>query len=112
MKLIVIIIPEKRETNNNIWELTQQVLNPVKPVYDSHLPRKKLIGILENLEIKYLDCYPYFVSRNDIYIPNDGHFTARAHRLVADELYRIISSDTEGILKSRKSYQWELQWGK
>lgn len=57
-------------------------------------PRGKLLRILQNLQISYLDLYDTFVQTEDFseyYLKGDTvHFTTSGHRIIAEELKRFL----------------------
>ena len=58
-------------------------------------PREKLIDILENLNIAYLDLYDTFRQKEDFsnyYLKGDTvHFTPAGHKIIAEEFKKFLS---------------------
>lgn len=68
----------------------QQILD-----YDKYkLPREKLLGILDDIQVQYVDLYDTFRSKKTIskyYLPGDTvHFTPEGHKLIAQVLSEHI----------------------
>ncbi len=57
-------------------------------------PKDKLLNILEDLNIAYLDLYDTFRHKEDFsqyYLPGDTvHFTAEGHKIIAEELKKFL----------------------
>ena len=57
------------------------------------LPQRTVKEICEELNIPYLDLYEDLHANNnkELYIPNEGHFHERGHRVVAESLANYIN---------------------
>jgi len=79
IKLSVIIFPE---------------MNQLIDYHKYGAPREKLIEILENLNIAYLDLYDTFRQKEDFsnyYLKGDTiHFTPDGHKIIAEELKNFL----------------------
>jgi len=63
---------------------------------DKLLPQRSIKEICEELNIPYLDLYKDLRDNNDkeLYIPNEGHFNEKGHRVAAESLAKYIKYQT------------------
>jgi hypothetical protein len=63
-------------------------------VEDKLVPQNVIKKMCEELRIPFLDLYPILLKSKDeeLYIPNEGHFTKNGHRIVAEGLANFILS--------------------
>jgi hypothetical protein len=84
-KLIVLLGPTKQEIDNKDNSLE---------LIDFSLPRRKIIQILDDLEIMHLDLLPRFLEIDKgggtSAMFGDGHLNERGHQIFAHEISRLI----------------------
>ncbi len=96
-KLIDMLEEIKRLTEERGTKLSIIIFPEMNQLIDFEkygAPRDKLLEILENLNIVYLDLYDTFRQKKDFshyYLKGDTvHFTSEGHKIIAEELKNFL----------------------
>ena len=96
-KLIDMLEDIKRRTEENGIKLSVIIFPEMSQLinYEKYgAPRDKLLHILKNLNIAYLDLYDTFRLKEDFsnyYLKGDTvHFTVEGHKIIAEELKNFL----------------------
>jgi hypothetical protein len=79
-----IVIPDKRQTDPNIFNKQASVFGLSPDTLDRSYPDRFLEKDLEQRKIPYLDVMVCLKDRPGLYYKNDDHLTPEGHRAVAD----------------------------
>lgn len=100
-KLIKMLDDIKRITDERAIKLSLIIFPEMHQLLDSEkygVPREKLLTILNDLNISYLDLYDTFHQKEDFskyYLKGDTvHFTAEGHIIIAEELRKYILNNS------------------
>jgi lysophospholipase L1-like esterase len=91
-KLIIIIIPERKQVNDKLWKQYSRIIGEEK--LDRTKPNSiiKEFGAKNNITI--IDMYSIFHDKNKemslLYLKIDGHINPEGHKVIAEEVYKYI----------------------
>jgi lysophospholipase L1-like esterase len=90
-KLIIIIIPERKQVNDRLWEQYSIIIGEEK--LDRTKPNDIVKEFGEQNNITVIDLYDTFHEKNKkmpLYLRVDGHINPQGHKVIAEEIYEYL----------------------
>jgi lysophospholipase L1-like esterase len=92
--LAAILLPSKLQADERQWNQTLRELGLAPSAADRTLPNEVFSGVLARCGVPMLDLTPAFSAEirkgRTLFFPEDQHFTAAGHRLVADRTVAFL----------------------
>jgi hypothetical protein len=91
---LVVIIPDECQIDSTLVEDAARAMGLDATALDVDLPRRRLMELLDEMGIAYLDLLPPFrehARRQPLYWPNNSHFNIEGQRLMGDLVAEYIS---------------------
>jgi hypothetical protein len=92
-KLVLALLPTKRQVLPREWEKTTELLDLEADDYDLDQPQEVLFDIASDLQIPAVDLLPAFrdhPTRDSLYWQGYRYWTPEAHRLAAEVIYDFL----------------------
>ncbi len=93
VNLLVVLMSPRFQVRDSEWKNAQNKYEFGGRVLVRDLPNKQFRQFFEKESIKYIDLYEPFKAASDgtLYYNYDGHWTAKGHRLAANEILKALS---------------------